>query len=251
MMEGFETRGEKTDLKVALFDGLPEHVLDQRRILLTYQHRMHPEISAFPRAQFYDHKALRDSTGMEAKRSWSYGGFSHRCVVQNVRPELNDVSSEKANFNQAEVDLLAKYLKNLLMWTETHPKEDGKPWTVALLTFYKGQEKLLIDMVRSDLGVTGKRYFDLTDRNVDLQVCVVDRFQGHEADVVFLSFVRSWRHRKRIGFLDNSNRLNVALTRAKFQLVVLADTSFFLKKGTPALKNFMGAFQGDINYRRQ
>lgn len=250
LMDGFETKRQKSRLEVALFNGLPKRVLDPRRVLLTYQHRMHPEISAFPRARFYDEKALRDGRDMEAKRAWSYKGFGHRCTVLNVRPDKEEVSGDGANFNRAEVDLLTRYLKDLLKWTEKNPKKEG-PWTVALLTFYKGQEKLLSNMVRSELKAEGKRYFDLARHNVDLQVCNVDRFQGHEADVVFLSFVRSWQHHRGIGFLDNSNRLNVALTRARYQMVVLADTSLFVRKGTPALRAFMEGFQGDINYRRQ
>jgi superfamily I DNA and/or RNA helicase len=51
----------------------------------------------------------------------------------------------------------------------------------------------------------------------------VDKFQGHEADIVFLSMVQT----RRDGFMDNPNRLNVAITRAKFQLVIIGDHSYF------------------------
>lgn len=54
----------------------------------------------------------------------------------------------------------------------------------------------------------------------------MDKFQGHEADIVFLSMVQN----KRIGFLDNPNRLNVAITRAKYQLVILGNADYFTKQ---------------------
>ena len=56
-------------------------------------------------------------------------------------------------------------------------------------------------------------------------VHTVDSFQGSEADVVILSFVRNNTHRD-IGFLRGFQRLNVALTRAKHLLLAVgcADT---------------------------
>ena len=48
-------------------------------------------------------------------------------------------------------------------------------------------------------------------------VLTVDSFQGSEADVVILSFVRNNAHGD-IGFLRGFQRLNVALTRAKHLL---------------------------------
>jgi AAA domain len=53
-------------------------------------------------------------------------------------------------------------------------------------------------------------------------VATVDSSQGCEADVVILSFVRShteWSNRPMAGFLTDDRRVNVALTRAKYQLI--------------------------------
>lgn len=53
-------------------------------------------------------------------------------------------------------------------------------------------------------------------------LCTADRFQGHEADLVLLSFVKSGT----AGFLNSPNRLNVALTRARYQLVLIGHRSW-------------------------
>ena len=63
--------------------------------------------------------------------------------------------------------------------------------------------------------------------NCKIELCVIDRFQGHEADFVFLSLVQNTR----IGFLDSPNRLNVALTRGKYQTIVVGDNAYFASKG--------------------
>ena len=52
----------------------------------------------------------------------------------------------------------------------------------------------------------------------------MDGFQGREKEVVILTMVRS-NHNKNLGFLVEKRRLNVAVTRAKRQLVLVCDSS--------------------------
>jgi superfamily I DNA and/or RNA helicase len=59
--------------------------------------------------------------------------------------------------------------------------------------------------------------------NVEVRCGTVDRFQGREADLCFLSM----RNTGRVGFLDSPNRLNVAVTRARQQLVIVGHHEYF------------------------
>ena len=74
----------------------------------------------------------------------------------------------------------------------------------------------------------GYSNFNNTSGNnrVNIKLHTVDKFQGQEADVVFLSMVQT----NRDGFLDNPNRLNVAITRAKFQLVIIGSFEYYSQK---------------------
>ncbi|MEG0717017.1 MAG: AAA domain-containing protein, partial [Comamonas sp.] len=55
--------------------------------------------------------------------------------------------------------------------------------------------------------------------HLSIDLCTVDRFQGHEADLVIITFARA----QPTSFLESPNRLNVALTRARYQRVIVGD----------------------------
>ena len=227
LQRGFE-RLEGWRDKVVLTDGFLERDLHCRMVSLSYQHRMHPDISAFPREQFYE-SLLQDADSID--RGWSFSQYDKRAVWIQVRPQYRS-SANGRNENSTEADVLMRELNAFIEWAVANPKPPDKngqaqPWEVATLTFYSGQEALLrkkLQAVSRQRGNT--RNFRLpkdNDRPVKITLCTVDRFQGHEADVVFLSFVKSGS----VGFLDSPNRLNVGLTRAKYQLVLIGDRSYF------------------------
>ena len=57
-----------------------------------------------------------------------------------------------------------------------------------------------------------------------LEIDTVDGFQGREKEAVVISLVRS-NDRGEIGFLGDTRRMNVALTRARRKLIVIGDSA--------------------------
>jgi len=216
--------------ETALTDGLPRVALGERMVSLSFQHRMHPDISAFPRAKFYaDTNLLKDALGMPAAREWGYRRYARRAVWLDIAPRRPGRGRHSTgNSNLAEADAVMSELQEFAAWAAAapHPGKDPRaPWEVAVLTFYRGQEKVLRHRLQDMSGQRGNtRNFRLPrdGGRVHVTLCTVDRFQGHEADLVLLSFVKSGA----AGFLNSPNRLNVALTRARYQLVLIGHRSW-------------------------
>jgi superfamily I DNA and/or RNA helicase len=140
--------------------------------------------------------------------------------------------------------------ERFIEWTREHPNpgNDNGLWSVAFLSFYTGQTRQIMEALENFSHRKGiYSGFKVSDSPVEVDICTVDRFQGHEADVVFLSFVRP--RGKGVGFLDNRNRLNVAVTRARYQLVMFGDRRNFEAAGEPFLKALATeSAKGPINY---
>jgi ATP-dependent RNA/DNA helicase IGHMBP2 len=82
---------------------------------------------------------------------------------------------------------------------------------LAVITPYAGQARLL----RQRLTAAGAR---------GVEVGTIDGFQGREKEAVILDLVRS-NDEGQIGFLRDTRRMNVALTRARRLLIVIADAT--------------------------
>ena len=89
----------------------------------------------------------------------------------------------------------------------------------ALLTPYVAQARLLRQLAGHDEGI---------------EVGSIDGYQGREKEAIILSLVRS-NDRGEVGFLGDTRRMNVGMTRARRLLAVLGDSTtlsrhaFYLK----------------------
>ena len=114
---------------------------------------------------------------------------------------------------------------------------ESKP-SLAVLTPYREQVRRLRDRINEE------RPRDLVhlakfrgEGEQDIHIGTVDSFQGSEADVVVVSLVRNNHHagRRALGFLGDSRRMNVLLSRAKWRLVLVGSIEFLEKRFQPKL----------------
>lgn len=113
--------------------------------------------------------------------------------------EIKDGRSHQNPHEARFVVELCRYLLN----------QEYKPSQITILTTYTGQLHCLRKLMPSP-EFTG------------VKVHVVDKYQGEENDIIILSLVRSNRQ-GRVGFLNISNRVCVALSRAKMGLYCIGD----------------------------
>ena len=217
--------GEKHRNKTTITEGFDKRDLRFRHTTLKTQHRMSPDISKFSRENFYTSNgiiALKDAKTIN--REWNYDEYNSRAIWIDTPKNDNDKRNDRKH--QKEVNIIMDEIKKFLEYTKVNPyNKDGQSWSISVLTFYKPQENLLREGLRTLCSQPNKMSRFSKD-GIEILNFTVDKFQGMEADIVFLSMVRGGS----IGFMDNINRLNVALTRAKYQRVIVGDRSFFSKK---------------------
>ncbi|KAL0052040.1 hypothetical protein WJX82_006920 [Trebouxia sp. C0006] len=183
--------------------GYPVQVLDT-------QYRMHPSICRFPSNQFYD-GGVKTGEGVEAQtqRPWhadkAFGPF----VFYDVSGKESIPEGSSSIVNVVEVEMVLCVYRELV---HLHPDLRTKP-SVAVISPYKAQVKLMREKFRQALGEEGARIVDVN---------TVDGFQGREKDVAIFSTVRTQVGRS-IGFVADERRMNVGLTRARSSLIVIGN----------------------------
>lgn len=219
----------------SLSEGLIDDTKKERLTKLDYQHRMHEDISNLPRDLFYNKEALKDSNSLNSDRrknnGWNYqanAGGNRRCWHHVGASALAKSPYDRQDQMEEEIKALRKAIASFATWAKVHPpsgERKGKQWEIACLSFYTGQESKIFSLLKDELG----QYDDngwFSGEHFKVKAATVDKFQGHEADLVFLLM----RQNTKDGFLDVKNRINVAITRAREQLVIIGDCHYFMAK---------------------
>jgi superfamily I DNA and/or RNA helicase len=101
------------------------------------------------------------------------------------------------------------------------------PNQIGVVTPYEGQRSYIVNYMQFNGSLKKEMY-------KEIEVASVDAFQGREKDYIILSCVRSNEHQG-IGFLNDPRRLNVALTRAKYGIVILGNPKVLSKVSSSQL----------------
>lgn len=194
-------------------------------IMLDVQYRMNPAISSFPSECFYGSKIGNGENVTEGKYATGEGAClldsSSPYVFMEVKGVEEATGEGGSHRNPAEakavVDLVLQ-LQHLKQHYYSEPDDWCTQDRIRIITFYQAQVSMIQSMLQKHL---------LRDKVV---VATVDSSQGCEADIVIVSFVRSpLEHSDRkfskrdAGFLTDDRRMNVALTRAKYQLICVGN----------------------------
>jgi GNAT superfamily N-acetyltransferase len=199
---------QKRGLGVSLMERLVAAGGTEWSRLLEVQYRMHVDIMEFSSAQFYGGR-LRADESVAAGTLMDLGLPEDPLCERAIRlvdtagagydEEQEPDGSSRLNPQEAEVAL--KYVSRLL--------ELGlPPEQIAVISPYGAQVRFLRDNAPDP----------------DVEIDTIDGFQGREKEAVILSLVRS-NVLGDVGFLAETRRMNVALTRARKLLVVIGDSA--------------------------
>ena len=195
----------------SLFQSLVEQVEGSGSEYITSlrkQYRMHPAIGNLVSSVFYegrlengesDRLHVSKSDLMPTPVTW---------LSTSWMRSRSETRSGKSYANTTETDVVLQLLDKM------ESKHQGRVRSVGVITGYSAQ----VERLTTRLDPTNRGKW----RNLKIEIATVDSFQGRECDVVVYSTVRSNRNRT-IGFLRDYRRINVALSRARNQLVIVGD----------------------------
>lgn len=160
------------------------------------QYRCHPSIARLCSELFYGGQVISATEFISEP-------FAPSRVVILSHSHAASRGSLKSLRNLGEAELILKWMSSNM------PFLQGK--SVALMSLYNSQ----VDLLKQEILIR----HPINTLNIVLHT--VDSFQGSEADVVVLSVTASDALRSK-EFIANPNRVNVALSRAKGNLVIAA-----------------------------
>ncbi|XP_023482485.1 NFX1-type zinc finger-containing protein 1 isoform X2 [Equus caballus] len=190
------------NLEVSLFERLVK--VNIPFVRLNYQHRMRPEIARLLTPHIYQDLENHPSV---LKYEKIKGVSSNLFFVEHNFPE-QEIQEGKSHQNQHEARFVVELCKYFLC-------QEYLPSQITILTTYTGQLFCLRKLMpaKTFAGV---------------KVHVVDKYQGEENDIILLSLVRSNQEGK-VGFLQTSNRICVALSRAKKGMYCIGNLQMLAK----------------------
>lgn len=195
-----------------LFDALP----DSHKQVLSTQYRMIENIGNLISTVFYN--GTIDTGCKEQEKLHGLSRYEGNSIVwfDTSRNKKREQKKTRGNsfMNEEEKRIILEILKDLKMTNELDNLDIG------IITGYSGQKEILHNSVKA-IGY---------DKIAQIDINVLDAFQGRENDIIIYSTVRT---RDSIGFQKEKERVNVAFSRAKKLLIICGDLDFFYNYNDP------------------
>lgn len=218
-----------------LAERLSNNQKQDRIITLNVQHRMHPQIAEFNSSVVYGGQYFSGSRTVER-------GVPMRLLGTPLKKDdslvlldtslFGDEAMEKLDngqrgkyVNVAEAKIIVEAIDDIARELSSIPHPEDRYWEIAIISFYKSQANAIQRALRiSDVvEPSGLKFLDKKTKSVRIEVNVVDRFQGREADIVLLPMTRA-NDRGNLGFMTVLNRINVATSRGKHRLILVGNS---------------------------
>jgi superfamily I DNA and/or RNA helicase len=203
----------KKGLEVTLFEKAINR--NNAHCMLKEQYRMHETIMDFSNRFFYKNQLIANQDVKYWKLfpedpSVEFIDTAGTGYFEQIEPET------KSSFNREEAGLLFRHFDDYLKLIELQGGLEIIS-NIGIISPYKAQVSLLQDLF-------DEKYQDSETLPTKVAINTVDSFQGQERDIIYISMVRS-NEKGEIGFLADTRRMNVAMTRARKKLVIIGDSA--------------------------
>ena len=185
-------------------------------VLLNEQYRMNKDIMGYSSKVFYNdalkaHQSVADQLLFADDAPINF--------IDTAGCSFEEKLAGTSTTNPDEATFLIRHLTHLVekLLAATNPAPFP---SVAIVSPYKQQVQVLNALINESDSLTLHRS--------QIAVNTIDSFQGQERDVVYISLTRS-NSDGVIGFLSDTRRMNVAMTRARKKLVVIGDSATLSK----------------------
>jgi hypothetical protein len=195
--------------------GFSKSELEARLVELVYQHRMTSDIAQYSEKSIYKAGKYKTSSAI-VNRKDDLNLFKDSNIFVNVK-----IDQLRKKENEKEAQEIIRIIEVILKKSVSV----NRNFTVAILTFYKSQQKLIKEYLNRYLKKHNTEMIrsDVTIDNVTVELYTVDKYQGKEADITINSLTRN----SGLGFMNVPNRINVSLTRAKYYRIIVGDSNHF------------------------
>ena len=209
----------KAGLATTFFERLAKGVPPS---LLVRQHRMHEDIMRFPSDETYG-GALVAAPEVAAHVLEDLGA-----APDPLRPKaiwLVDTAGKDWSERKGGVDPSDEGDEDDVDPSTWNPGHAERTAAEVRRLLSRGVDARAISVITPyDAQVRRLRALLADERAAGLEIATIDSFQGRENEAVVLDLVRS-NERGELGFLGDLRRMNVALTRARRALVIVADSA--------------------------
>lgn len=199
---------------------------------LTHQGRMHPEVADFPNRFFYGARLLpvplphqtqqlqlisHDATPLHARLC------SHRAIFFDIPTPYDNTRTRNGKSNTAEAKAIATIIEAFYSIYQDSNKPFAPARQIGVIVPYRNQ----IAQIRHAMRTAASRI--PSEAQDAITIDTVERYQGSERDIIIYGL--TLQHLFQLNFLTESRtvvegqlidrRLNVALTRAKEQIIIV------------------------------
>jgi DNA replication ATP-dependent helicase Dna2 len=239
LLESIGLENRKNSLFERLYNHCEKFELNHAFDMLTYQGRMHREVALFPNHCFYN-SALKQAYDIpnlpktikadlarqvaELRFDNSNNGALSELISKKRLIFFQSKADKKEHFRKSnikEAELVVKLLSEIILLYQFNGKTFDPKKTIGVIAPFRNQ----IALIKQKLEEAKITDFDL------ITVDTVERYQGSQRDIIIYSFAinNPFQLNGIINLNDDGTvdrKLNVALTRAKEQLILVGNDNF-------------------------